>query len=89
MHRVLDQQLDTLLTGLPAVVIDGPKAVGKTATASRRAATVLALDDPTERVLLGADRDRLTRLTGPILIDEWQLYPAVWDQVRRAVDAGA
>ncbi|HEY3547602.1 MAG TPA: DUF4143 domain-containing protein, partial [Propionicimonas sp.] len=47
------------------------------------------LDDPTERVLLGADRDRLTRLTGPILIDEWQLYPAVWDQVRRAVDAGA
>lgn len=88
-HRVLDQQLDTLLTGLPAVVIDGPKAVGKTATASRRAATVLALDDPTERVLIEADRDRLTRFPGPILIDEWQLYPAVWDQVRRAVDAGA
>jgi uncharacterized protein len=88
-YRILDQQLDALLTGLPAVVIDGPKAVGKTATASRRAATVLALDDPAERVLIEADRDRLTRLPRPILIDEWQLYPAVWDQVRRAVDAGA
>lgn len=87
--RVLDQQLDRLLTGLPAVSIDGPKAVGKTATASRRATTVLALDDPTERVLLGADRERLSRLTPPVLIDEWQLFPDVWDQVRRAVDAGA
>ena len=88
VHRVLDHQLDRLLTGLPAVVIDGPKAVGKTATASRRATTVLALDDPTERVLIEADRDRLARLPTPLLIDEWQLYPAVWDQVRRAVDAG-
>ncbi|MHB1290521.1 AAA family ATPase, partial [Georgenia sp.] len=88
-RRVLDTQLDRLLTGLPAVVIDGPKAVGKTETATRRAATVLALDDPTERVLIEADRDRLSRLPTPILIDEWQLHPAVWDQVRRAVDAGA
>ncbi|OIQ85941.1 hypothetical protein GALL_322140 [mine drainage metagenome] len=88
-RRVLDTQLDRLLTGLPAVVIDGPKAVGKTETATRRAATVLALDDPAERALIEADRDRLSRLPTPILIDEWQLYPAVWDRVRRAVDAGA
>lgn len=88
-QRVLDQQLDRLLTGLPAVVIDGPKAVGKTATATRRANTILALDDPAERVLLRADRDRLTRLPRPVLVDEWQLVPDVWDQVRRAVDAGA
>ena len=87
--RVLDRQLDALLAGLPAVLIDGPKAVGKTATASRRAATVLALDDPAERILIEADHERLTRLPQPILIDEWQLYPHVWDQVRRAVDAGA
>lgn len=89
VRRVLDSQLDRLLVGLPAVVIDGPKAVGKTATASRRASTILGLDNPDERVLLGADRGRLSRLPTPILIDEWQLLPAVWDQVRRAVDAGA
>ena len=89
MHLVVDQQLAQLLTGLPAVVIDGPRAVGKTATASRRVTTVIALDEPAERVLIEADRDRLARLPGPLLIDEWQQYPAVWDQVRRAVDAGA
>lgn len=87
--RVVDGQLDALLSGLPAVVVEGPRAVGKTATASRRAATVLALDDPAERALLEADRDRLTRLAKPLLIDEWQLHPAAWDLVRRAVDAGA
>lgn len=87
--RVIDQQLDSLLSGLPAVALDGPRAVGKTATATRRAAAVVALDDPTELALVQADRDRLTRLPRPLAIDEWQLYPAVWDQVRRAVDAGA
>ncbi|CAL8967725.1 putative protein [Cellulomonas sp. T2.31MG-18] len=87
--RVLDGQLDRFLAGLPAVVIDGPKAVGKTATATRRAATVLALDDPLERALLEADSGRLTAVDRPVLVDEWQLYPAVWDQVRRAVDGGA
>lgn len=88
-QRVVDGQLDVLLGGLAAVVIDGPRAVGKTATASRRAATVLTLDDPAERALLEADRNRLDRLAKPVLIDEWQLYPAAWDLVRRAVDAGA
>lgn len=89
LPRVVDGELDRLLAGLPAVVVDGPKAVGKTATATRHAASVVALDDPLERALLEADRDRLTRGARPLLIDEWQLYPAVWDQVRRAVDAGA
>lgn len=88
-HRVVDLQLDALTADLPAIVLDGPKAVGKTATASRRAATVLALDDPLERLLVEADPERLTRVPSPVLIDEWQLYPAVWDRVRRAVDAGA
>ena len=89
LHRVLDDQIDQLLADLPAIAIDGPKAVGKTATASRRAVTVVALDDPTEMTLIRADGGRLARLPGPVLVDEWQLHPPVWDQVRRAVDAGA
>ena len=86
VQRVVDTQLDRLLADLPAVVIEGPRAVGKTATATRRAATVVALDDPEEIALVRADRDRLTRLPAPVLVDEWQLHPPVWDQVRRAVD---
>ena len=44
--RIVDDQLDRLLGGLPAVCLDGPRAVGKTATALRWARTVHDLDDP-------------------------------------------
>lgn len=86
MPRVVDAELDRMLGGLPAVSVDGPKAVGKTATAQRRASTVIALDNPDEVALLDADRARIERLPGPVLIDEWQRYPRVWDLVRRSVD---
>jgi uncharacterized protein len=86
VDRVLDSPLSDLLQALPAIAIEGPRAVGKTETATRRAATILALDDPAEMNLLAANPERLDRLSEPILIDEWQRLPAVWDWVRRAVD---
>ncbi len=75
------------MLGLPAIALEGPKAVGKTATALERAATVHELDDPDQRAVAEADPDRLLAATPPVLIDEWQFVPAVWDRVRRAVDA--
>jgi predicted AAA+ superfamily ATPase len=84
--RIVDQELDDLLVGLPAISIEGPKGVGKTATAQRRATTVLALDDAAQRELLRADPQRLDRASGLVLVDEWQREPAVWDAVRRSVD---
>ncbi|MFC6161401.1 ATP-binding protein [Kribbella jiaozuonensis] len=89
VERIVDAELDELLAGLPAVTLDGPKGVGKTATAVRRAQTVYALDDPARRLLLEADPDRLDRAEPPVLVDEWQLHPPVWDQVRRSVDRDA
>lgn len=77
------------MSDLPAIAIEGPKAVGKTMTAGRRTHSTLALDDPAEVALLAADAARLNRLPPPLLIDEWQRYPRVWDLVRRAVDDGA
>ncbi len=84
--RILDEELDELMAGLAAVAIEGPKAVGKTATALRRARTVYRLDDPAQRELTGADPPRLATGATPILIDEWQRVPESWDIVRRAVD---
>ena len=86
-RRILDDLLDELQPALPAVEIHGPKGVGKTATARRRAASVLALDNPADRELVAADRTHLTRLPAPVLLDEWQRMPEVWDIVRRDVDA--
>jgi len=83
---VVDLELDDLLTGLPAISLEGPKGVGKTATAVRRARTVVRLDDPDVREIIGADPERMVVGATPILIDEWQRLPESWDRVRRAVD---
>jgi uncharacterized protein len=85
-RRVLDDDLDELLSVLPAIAIEGPKAVGKTQTATQRAKTVERLDTDSARALMETDPGRLSRLEVPILIDEWQRFPAVWDLVRRVVD---
>jgi hypothetical protein len=88
-RRVLDDELDELMAGLPAIAIEGAKAVGKTATAMQRAQTVYLLDDSDQRAIASADLDRLLAAPPSMLIDEWQNVSAVWDRVRRAVDAGA
>lgn len=85
-RRLVDDLLDQLLPELSAIALEGAKGVGKTATASERAASIVSLDDPRQREILEADLDRVTQLQTPVLIDEWQLHPAVWDRVRRAVD---
>lgn len=88
-RRIADDELDELIAGLPAIAIEGPKAVGKTATAMRRAATVHRLDDEAERSIAQADTSRLLEGEPPVLIDEWQRVPESFDRVRRAVDDGA
>lgn len=88
-RRVVDTELDELFAGLPAIALEGPKAVGKTATALRRAATVYRLDDDAERSIAQADPSRIVEGDRPILIDEWQRLPESFDRVRRAVDDGA
>ncbi len=87
--RVIDGELDELMASLPALVIEGAKGVGKTASASRRAATIHRLDDPAQRSIAVADPARLLDAPAPVLIDEWQYVPQSWDLVRRAIDEGA
>jgi predicted AAA+ superfamily ATPase len=88
-RRVIDEQLDELFPHLAAIALKGAKGVGKTATAMQRAQTAISLDVPAQREIVAADLDYLTQVDPPVLIDEWQLAPAVWDRVRRAVDEDA
>lgn len=85
-RRAVDDELDELLGGLPAILLDGPKGVGKTATAKRRVKTVIALDVPSQLQIAEADPDAILDDVSPILIDEWQRYPPIWDAVKRNVD---
>lgn len=87
IERVVDRELDELLEELPAVSLEGPRAVGKTETALRRAQTVYRLDNDAALTIALADPLRLAQGERPILIDEWQRLPSSWDVVRRAVDA--
>ncbi len=86
--RVADGDLATLLAATGAVVIEGPRGCGKTETALRAAASAVRLDIEDEARKAGLlAPDLLLDGPRPQLIDEWQLVPAVWNQVRRAVDA--
>ena len=85
-RRILDDELDDLFPQLSAIAIDGPKAVGKTTTAEQRVDGLLRLDARANRESIQADPELVRTRPRPLLIDEWQKVPEVWDVVRRAVD---
>lgn len=85
-QRIIDGTLDELFPDLAAIALEGAKGVGKTATATQRASTVMSLNNPSEHAALAGNLDLVTQMPPPVLIDEWQLEPGVWDRVRRAVD---
>lgn len=90
LERMLDPLLASLLGQLPAILVVGPRATGKTTTATRHAATSIRLDRPAEAAAFRADPDAALRdLDEPVLLDEWQAAPMVLGAVKRAVDADA
>lgn len=87
LPRVVDTELAELLQTVGAVVVEGPRASGKTATAMRAARSHVLFDvDDNARRLAGVDPAAVLDGQAPRLIDEWQLEPSVWNHVRRAVD---
>ena len=87
LPRIVDAELAELLEAAGAVLIEGPKACGKTATAMRAAASEVLLDvDDNARRMIGVDPAVVLDGDTPRLIDEWQLEPAIWNHVRRMVD---
>ncbi len=85
--RVADTELAAMLRASGAVVVEGPRACGKTQTAVRATASAARLDvDDAARAAGLLSPDLLLEGARPRLIDEWQLVPAVWNHVRRAVD---
>ncbi len=86
--RIADSILARHLAAWPAEFITGPRAVGKTTTASRHARAALRLDREAERGIALDDPDAAIREGPfPLLIDEWQHAPQVLLAVKRAVDA--
>ncbi|MDE0158015.1 MAG: DUF4143 domain-containing protein [Gammaproteobacteria bacterium] len=85
--RIADIELEQRLSSAGGVVIEGPKACGKTATARQRAASEVLLDvDEEARRTIAIDAALVLDGKTPRLIDEWQVEPNIWNHIRRAVD---
>jgi uncharacterized protein len=85
--RVVDKELSSRLAATGAVVIEGPKACGKTATARQVAASEVLLDiDTNAREAASIVPGVVLEGPTPRLIDEWQLAPEIWNHIRRAVE---
>ncbi|QTQ15289.1 ATP-binding protein [Treponema parvum] len=92
-NRIVDTILQDKLEAKGAVLIEGPKWCGKTTTAVQKSASILRMDNPTEKEqnlnLAKLNPLRLLKGEVPRLIDEWQLVPSLWDTIRYEVDRRA
>ncbi len=88
--RILDAILDRKLSGVGAVLVEGPKWCGKTTTCEQHAKSALYMADPVRRdrymVQAAVDITELMKGDQPRLIDEWQDAPKFWDAIRYDVD---
>ena len=87
--RIVDSAIRRGLASFAGMLVTGPRAVGKTRTGLRFAASQLRLDDPDDRDLCRADPMSAIERQPPVLIDEWQLVPEVLFAVKRRIDDGA
>lgn len=85
--RIMDSELSSALSSAGAVLIEGPRACGKTETARYATRSQVFLDaDVQARQVAGIDPSLVLEGETPRLIDEWQLVPEIWNQIRREVD---
>ena len=88
-RRATDVEVERALAAMPAVVIEGPKGCGKTWTGRNFARSEVLFDrDLNARRSVSLVPGLVLEGEVPRLLDEWQLAPEVWNQVRHASDEG-
>ena len=88
--RIIDHQIEFMLSASGALLVEGPKWCGKTTSAKQISKSFIEMDNPKSRdsninfakiapeIILDGEVPRL--------IDEWQVAPILWDAVRHEVD---
>ncbi len=88
--RLIESTIRSKMSYIGAIQIEGPKWCGKSTTGSLFATTIVKLQDPIvfKRYQVYASTSKEDLLYGekPILFDEWQKIPDIWDFVRLDVD---
>ena len=89
--RLFDEILQFSLESKGAVLVVGPKWCGKTTTCARHAKTIVELLPlKTRQQLIEFAKNApdlfLNQGEKPILIDEWQFIPFIWNEIKIQVD---
>ncbi len=88
--RIIEKEIENKMNYSGAVVIEGAKWVGKSTTASRFSKTIIKLQNPIIKkqyqILATVSKDEILRGEFPILFDEWQEVPEIWDFIRLDID---
>ncbi|KAB7789819.1 ATP-binding protein [Bifidobacterium leontopitheci] len=84
--RIVDKQVERYQRIFGAVEIAGTKWCGKTWTARAHGSSITYVDRSNNLALAKADPSLMLLGDRPHIIDEWQLAPAIWDEVRHSVD---
>lgn len=85
--RLADSELEDALARAGGVLVTGPKGCGKTETARRYAKSAIQADiDPQLEQQLAVLPQLVLEGDTPRLVDEWQVYPVLWDLARHEID---
>ena len=90
-ERTIEKTLRSISESFPVLLLTGPRQIGKTTLLTKMATSnrkVVSLDNPTIRALAKEEPELfLQRYAPPILIDEVQYVPELFDYIKVYVDA--
>lgn len=90
LPRLIENVIQREMAAVGCVAIEGPKWCGKSTTAERFAKTVVKLQDPIVfrqyEGLAATSRQHLLAGEKPLMFDEWQKIPELWDFIRANID---
>ncbi|MCL2380948.1 MAG: DUF4143 domain-containing protein [Treponema sp.] len=88
--RLIESAIESGMKTNGCIVIEGAKACGKSTTAQRFAKSVVKLQKPSTfrqyKTLADIGDPNLLAGERPLLFDEWQKLPELWDYIRAEID---
>jgi predicted AAA+ superfamily ATPase len=90
LERLTDGPVEEAMRSAGCVLIEGPKWCGKSTTSRRFARTVVELQKPSNfkqyKLFADVGDDNLLKGEKPLMFDEWQKIPDLWDYIRADID---
>lgn len=88
-NRIIEKEIMQTMKAVGCIVLEGAKGCGKSTTCQRFAKSIIELQDPRvyeKYKLMIANDNKIFDAEKPILFDEWQKVPELWDMIRTEVD---